>query len=175
MPIVRKPAVLQRYYSLARDHFRTLLRFRGVSKHKLPKTLSLFDVSTALASLAGGSGSIPAFTDLGTGTVFGSLVVDNAAGQFIDITLNPAGLTYLNGLGGGTGIFGASITTLAKGAAPNNEIIFNGTSSTLTRQLILQTDADSGVPEPANWGVAAIGMLLLVGATKWTRNASNAM
>ncbi len=62
-------------------HLQTAPGFGSYLSGDPTETLSLFDVSTAIASLSGGSGGIPAFTDLGTGTVFGSLVVDNTAGN----------------------------------------------------------------------------------------------
>ena len=123
------------------------------------ETFGLFDVSATLASLAAGT-AFASFGDLGSGTSYGSLVVNSAPGTFVDIILNANGIAYLNGLAGGTAVLGGALTTLAKGAAPNNEILFNGSSSTMVRQLVLDTTPDSGVPEPATWVFIASGLAL---------------
>jgi hypothetical protein len=127
------------------------------------ETLTLFDVSTALASLVGGTAGVAGFNDLGSGTQYGNAVVLSSVGQFIDIQLSPGGLAYLNGILGGTAVFGGAITTLAKGAS--NEILFNGTSSSLTRQLLLTTDS-AATPEPAAILLCGAGLLSLTMARR---------
>lgn len=122
------------------------------------ETFGLFDVSASLATLSGGTGAA-SFGDLGTGTSFGSLVVSGSVGQFLDITLNSDGIDYLNGLGGGTAVFGGALTTLTKGAA--NEIVFNGSNGTMVRQLVLETTPSTGVPEPGSWALMGSGVLAL--------------
>jgi len=55
--------------------------------------LSGVNVSTDLTTLAAGTGGTAAFTDLGTGTSFGSVVVSAASnGQNVDVALNLNGL-----------------------------------------------------------------------------------
>ncbi|MDP2325626.1 MAG: hypothetical protein Q8N51_16590 [Gammaproteobacteria bacterium] len=114
------------------------------------ETLAIFDVATSIPVLTSGSGGIPAWTDLGSGLQFGSVVVSYASnGTFIDIALNAAGLAYLNGKLGGQVAFGGAITTLTPMIDP--EYVFGNsiTSVPSNTQLILQTSA---VPiSPAVW------------------------
>ena len=124
------------------------------------ETCGLFDVSAALGTLTSGAGA-GSFGDLGSGTSYGSLDVTNPVGSFIDISLNAAGIAYLNGLAGGTAVIGGAITSLDKGVAPANEIVFNGSTGSMTRQLLLETDGGTGVPEPGTWMLMGGGMLAL--------------
>jgi hypothetical protein len=102
------------------------------------ETFTLFDVSTALPGLTGGTGGIAAFADLGGGTSYGSLVATSAIGETVDVVLNAAGIAFLAGSSGQIAIGGA-ITTLTR--APNdNEFLFNATSAGLTRQLVVTTE-----------------------------------
>lgn len=126
------------------------------------ETFGVFDVSAALGTLTGGAGA-SSFADLGSGTQYGSLDVTDPVGTYIDIQLNGAGLAYLNGLAGGTAVMGGAITSLTKGLAPANEIVFNGSTGSMTRQLLLETDGGSSVPEPGTWmlvggGALAVGL-----------------
>ena len=100
------------------------------------ETYTVFDVSTALPTLTGGSGGVAAFTDLADGTAYGSLVATISIGETVDIPLNPAGITFLAGSSGQIALGGA-MTTLTKGAA--DEFLFNSTSASLTRQLVVTT------------------------------------
>lgn len=100
------------------------------------ETYTLFDVSTALATLTGGSGGVAAFGDLGSGTSYGSLVATSLLGSTVDIPLNPTGIAFLAASSGRIAIGGA-ITTLAKGTT--DEALFNATSASQTRQLVITT------------------------------------
>ena len=101
------------------------------------ETYTLFDVSTALPALTGGTGGVAAFGDLGGGTTYGSLVATSAIGETVDVVLDTAGIAFLAGSSGQVAIGGA-MTTLAKGAG--DEFLFNSTSASLTRQLVITTE-----------------------------------
>lgn len=101
------------------------------------ETYTLFDVSTTLPTLTGGTGGVAAFADLGGGTSYGTLVATTAIGETVDVVLNAAGIAFLAGSTGEVAIGGA-MTTLAQGAT--NEFLFNSTSASLTRQLIVTTE-----------------------------------
>lgn len=90
---------------------------------------SFFDVFVDLGDLTSGNGGLPAYADLGTGTVFGSRVMtagDN--GTTIQIQLNAAGIAALNAaIGGGFALGGA-------------------------------VDAANQVPEPGTWALLGAGL-----------------
>jgi hypothetical protein len=95
---------------------------------------------------------INAWTDLGGGTGYGSLVVSEAdEGMWVEAPLNAAAISMLNGgLGGLVGI-GAAVTSFDPvlfGALVGTEFVFVG--GTTPSQLVL-------VPEPAG------SLLLLLG------------
>lgn len=122
------------------------------------ETFTLFDVSTPLATLTSGGGG---FADLGTGTTLGSFVATGALGAQADISLNAAGLTYLNAAIGGNPALGGAITTLTSGAS--NEIVFNATDASFTRQMLLTTTtAPTVVPEPSTWLMLTLGLAPLL-------------
>src|SRR5262249_28925503 len=79
------------------------------------ETYSVFDVSTPIAALsARGSGRTDIFTDLGTGSDFGSQTVSSADnGQVVTVNLSPAALARLNAAAGGQVALGGALTTLA--------------------------------------------------------------
>jgi hypothetical protein len=135
------------------------------------ETFSVFDVATALGTLTAGSGGVAAFTDLGSGTSFGSIVVPNSAPAFVDVALNANGLAFLQANSGQVGLGGA-LTSLAKGGS--TEALFNASSATLVRQLVITTTT-SGVPEPSaillcSFGILALGAKKIFPRTTPTRS-----
>jgi hypothetical protein len=100
------------------------------------ETFTLFAVTTPIATLTGGSGGTAAFTDLGAGTTYGSVVATKALGATVDVAMNGSGIAFLQANRQPVAMGGA-ITTLAKGAA--SEFLFNATSAALTRQLVIAT------------------------------------
>jgi len=87
------------------------------------ETYTVFDVTTPVGELTGGTGS-PAstFADLGSGTVLGSVIATAASnGTFIDIALNSSGLAYLNAHLGSLVAFGGALTTLGAIGPPHQE------------------------------------------------------
>jgi hypothetical protein len=109
----------------------------GYSSPDPSETYSLFDVSTAIASLeATGTGQTGIFADLGTGTGYGSRSVSSADnGTVVSVNLNSSALTYLNGAKGGQAAVGGAVTTIS-GTADQDVFGFTG-NSTDVKQLVL--------------------------------------
>ena len=82
------------------------------------ETLTLFDVSTPIARLTNGFGGVPAFADLGTGTVFGTYTATAADnGTVISVAIDAAGLVAMEAQGGGLFAIGGALTTPGGGSA----------------------------------------------------------
>lgn len=122
------------------------------------ETLAIFDVSTALASLSNGSGGIAAYTDLGSGTSFGSVVHGRFDATPVEVVFNVQGLAYLNSNLGAVG-FGGALTSLTKGQGA--EALFNSSNGTMMRQLIVTTADANDVPEPSAALLGLLGLLPL--------------
>lgn len=74
------------------------------------ETYTLFDVSTAVSDLIGGTGGMAAYDDLGTGAMFGSRVYSGVdALQTRAIPLNAAALAAIAAASGGTFAIGGAI------------------------------------------------------------------
>jgi len=104
------------------------------------ETFTLFAVSsTPIATLTAGTGNgVSAFSDLGAGSSYGSLVVTPTPGATVDVSFNGTGVAYLQSNANGLVVMGGAVTTLAKGLT-DDEFLFNSTNATLTRQLIVAT------------------------------------
>jgi hypothetical protein len=96
----------------------------------------LHDVITPIAALRNGTGGIAAYSDLGSGAVYGSRTITTAdMGNVVEITLTPSAVSALDAATGLIGI-GGSITTLD--AAANDEFAFAWTNTGMeTAQLRL--------------------------------------
>lgn len=78
------------------------------------ETLTLFDVSTNLNSLLGGTGGIAAYNDLGSGVSYGSRVYTLAdQNLFRSITLNAAALAAIQASAGGLFALGGALESQA--------------------------------------------------------------
>jgi hypothetical protein len=134
----------------------------GYSSPDANETWSIFDASTSPATLAAGTGGLAAFTDLGSGTNYGSVTVDFTSNSAnVDVALNAAALGFLNSASGSIA-FGGAITTINFANTTSSERLFNSSDGTMTRQLIL-TIADAAVPEPGTMSLLAAGALFLLG------------
>ena len=127
---------------------------RGFISADPTETYTLYDVTTSIASLTtGGAGLVSTYTDLGSGTQYGSKIVSAADNNTnVDIFLNANALTALNGA---SGLFalGGAVTTL--GVAGEEKIFSSTNSSSNVRQLVLETQSNP-IPEP--------GTMLLLGS-----------
>ncbi len=110
------------------------------------ETYTLFDVTTAIASLRG-QGGVAAYEDLGTGTIFGSVVASAADnGKFISIDLNPDALAALDAARGGQFAVGGAITTIATSPSRRTQCLFAWTPQAAVPG---NTTLEIVVPEPA--------------------------
>ncbi|MFO0798570.1 MAG: S8 family serine peptidase [Gemmataceae bacterium] len=113
----------------------------GYQSPDATETYTLFDVTTSIASLTGGTAGVAGFADLGSGVSYGSVTVSAASnGTLVVISLNAAGLAAVAAAQGGQFAVGGALTTIS-GAA--NQFLFGGTNSGVTRQLVIETTAPS--------------------------------
>ena len=124
------------------------------------ESLSLFAVSSSLASLSAGTAGVAGFADLGSGTVYASRTFDGSEPVFLPptaIALNAAAVADLNAATTLFG-FGGALTTIS-GTAEQN--IFGGTGAGYVTRLVLET-VPAAVPEPASLLLLGSGALGLV-------------
>jgi hypothetical protein len=133
-------------------------------------TLGIFDVSTNIDTLNAGAGGTAAYNDLGSGTQFGSVTVDDSinfpptsAGYPVLVSLNSAGVAALNDARGGRIAFGGAITTLTGNELDEN--IFSRSNATFATNLILQT---SVIAEPSSLVLLGPGAAAVL-AFGWAR------
>ena len=117
----------------------------GYSSADPNETYTMFDVSTAIATLtAGGSGQTAIFTDLASGTQYGAKTMSSADNNvLVNIPLNSAALAALNAAKGSQFAFGGAVTSLATSASP--QFVFGFSDGSLTKQLVLT------LGESADW------------------------
>jgi hypothetical protein len=121
----------------------------------------LHDVVTSLASLIGGTAGVAAYTDLGSGVVYGSRAMTAADQEsVIEINLNSVAISALDAATGLIAI-GGSLTTL-DGLA-NNEYVF-GWSDYLPNVQDISELRLTLVPEPS--ALAQFGVLVLLMSAK---------
>lgn len=113
---------------------------------------TLYDVSTDITSLtASGNGHTGIYDDLGSGTIYGSVVeTSDVNGQLVNVTLNAAGIAALNAAKGGLFAIGGAITTLD--GSDNKEYLFGHSDETYTRRLTLNAEP-AVVPAMNEWGM----------------------
>lgn len=117
-----------------------------------------YDVTTNLNDLINGLGGLPAYDDLGSGTVYASYDASNSDnGTIIVIDLNAAAVADANVAAGGLWGIGGAITTLNGG----DEYLFGGTTggNNADTQLVVTLIPAPGV-------LALLGLAGLVGPTR---------
>jgi hypothetical protein len=68
----------------------------------------------------------------------------------VEVLLNASGLAFLNSAIGTPAALGGAVTTINFSNTTQPEALFNSSSATMTRQLILTTVESTPVPEPAS-------------------------
>lgn len=133
----------------------------GYSSIDSSEGVGLFDVSTSLAALVGGTGGVGAFNDLGSGQSLGSTTLSsNSGGTLIDFSLSQNGINYINAALGSSVILGMAGTTLSSSGTLDENLFNNSTGNPdVTRQLMLVT---SPVPEPSTLLSLSAGLALLI-------------
>ena len=126
----------------------------GYASADASETYTVFDVSTSISSLIGGTGGVGAFDDLGSGTTYGSVATSAADnGTFVEITLNSDALTALNSASG-LFAFGGALTTLNSGGETEYVFGFTDTGDPMSTQLVLNT-----IPEPSTLLLVGTGLV----------------
>jgi hypothetical protein len=119
-------------------------------------TYTLFDVTSSINDLMNGTGGDVVFSDLGTGTVYGSVEVSAAAnGGMVVVNLNDDALADLNATRALFAI-GGWVTTLGHPQG-TDEWLFGLTTAKETAQLVLTV-----IPEPATVLLLALGSIALI-------------
>jgi len=148
------------------DYTSAILRlYNPASLVGVTETFELWSYEGDIAKLVDGTGGPAAVEDLGDGTVLGTVSIDTAVANVVEISLNSAGLAAVNAKKGQQIAFGGTLTNLSEGAdvyafgfSGNNPANPADGDSTL---VLTSTGGTNGggepVPEPGEW--AAMGIL----------------
>lgn len=127
------------------------------------ETLGLFDVTTPISTLINGTGGTSAYSDLGSGTSFGTFeyISSNFPMRAFSVALNSAAVSSINALLSGSGtLFGIGSSLLSLDSDPSSvETLFSSSSggNRATASLTIETGTLAPVPLPATF------LLLLAG------------
>jgi hypothetical protein len=88
---------------------------RGYGSTDVSESFELWDITTDIADLINGLGGVTAYTDLGSGTSYGSVsVFQSDENQFIEIVLNADALASINS-SSGLWVIGGSVPSASSG------------------------------------------------------------
>lgn len=131
----------------------------GFSSVSATETLNIFNVLSDLSSVTGGTGGANVFNDLGSGTLFGSVVGSAAdANSYIDVVLNASAISALNSAPDMFGFGGALADVSSDG------VLFSGSHSGYNSSFVqLSLTTDDNTLRFNTQDVPAPGALLLLG------------
>lgn len=119
----------------------------------------LFDIVSDINALLAGTGGQTAYDDLALGSLYGNFVVTAADnGQFVEVTLNAAGLAAVNSAAGSRFFVGARQFTGDNGLGSQSSFGFSDSDLSDT-QLVL-TVAPTPVSEPGTLVLASLALLV---------------
>lgn len=129
----------------------------------LTDVFAVFDVTTDVSTLIsvppGSLGHFDIFSDLGTGTVYGSTTyIPSESNVIVSLNLNTSAVSAMNSVGGGLFAVGGAVQNVVSG---DFQYIFGDTRGPADVKLTLTTTAD--VPEPRSSALVAAGCLMMIG------------
>jgi len=131
----------------------------GSSPPKI-ETLGIFDYTGSISDLIGNTGGVAAFTDLGTGTLYGSgSASTDATMGTMSIAFNAGGLSDMNAAIGGYFAVGGALTSLSGSI---DEFLF-GSSLGAPLTLFELEVSTVPVPEPTTMLLLGSGLICLAG------------
>lgn len=129
------------------------------------ETLNLYDVTTAAASITGATAGVAGFSDLGSGTLYGTRSVSAADnGTVVEIALNNAAIGAMQSANG-LFLLGGAVSSIS---GSSDQYVFGFSMASFvpdhTRELVLDV-APAAVPEPATFVYGLVGAVLI--AVAW--------
>src|SRR6267143_1499971 len=139
------------------------LALGGVQTNDVAEEYTLFgianDPQAVTAALLSGTGNSPIYTNLLTGTPFGTATTANSSNGTLSVDFNSAGIAALNAAIGQEFAVGGALTSLNPSSGQASEFIFGGS---YTYPVTFALDFSSGTPSPT--AVPAPGTLTLLGS-----------
>ncbi len=122
------------------------------------ESFNVYAVSTDVADVIGGGNSVPVFTDLGSGDVYGTGSASSAdVGQVVEISLDAGAMAAIMAASGGLFAVGIDLATIDGTVYPSTDfeaLRFSSGSEARTHQLFVETVP---IPAPSAMLLALIG------------------
>lgn len=132
------------------------------------ETLEIYDVTIPAALVTGAAAGVGGFSDLGSGTLYGSRAVSAADnGTVVEIVLNASAVAAIDS-GSGLFLLGGALSTLS---GTESQYVFGFSKVSFVpedvRQLVLEVREETPVPEPSTVGLTSLGALALLARRSW--------